>query len=204
MEKSTEFDEIEVNLSEEELSKAESDKNSHRRILGQIGAFLVIVGVLIMVFAYWTISYNEPETIPIIAQETIPVISPGITQIISPNTMAVIISNITVMPTPIETPVSIPENNSIIPTGKKIVLKVIANTFLQTNIEAKVGDEIIWNSFDGETVTIVELDKKTPNITLKGFGRANYLFTSPGNYIFNLFYQSTQISSSAQNINIVT
>jgi len=101
------------------------------------------------------------------------------------------------------------------PTGIITTLKIMNFKFSTLNVQINAGDEVLWNNFDENYYTIVELDNKIANITLKGTGRASYIFNWSGSYKFGLYYQnkgdsylcttSNQcMSTSIQNIDVLT
>lgn len=225
MGKLIEHDETDAYSSEEEISRSANNKNSEMRRWAIFGALLIVAGVFIMLIAYFTISYegeDNPKTITYSLESTPEgTISTEISQddgnglntLINTSTTPITTINPTAIPTPISTVIALndsitdpkifKENIAQIPKGKIVYSKVVGNRFTKSDIEVNSGDEVLWDSYDDTTLTIVELDNKIDDITLKGFGRAKYQFTMAGNYRFGLFYKSTQISRSTQNINVI-
>ena len=74
------------------------------------------------------------------------------------------------------------------PTGIITPLKIMDFKFRILNVQINAGDEVLWNNFDEDYYTIVELDNKIANITLKGTGKASYIFNRSGSYKFGLYY----------------
>jgi len=101
------------------------------------------------------------------------------------------------------------------PTGIITTLKIMNFKFSVLNVQINAGDEVLWNNFDEDYYTIVESDNKIANITLKGTGKASYIFNRSGSYKFGLYYQNKgnsylcttssqcSISTSIQNIAVL-
>ncbi len=100
------------------------------------------------------------------------------------------------------------------PTGIITTLKIMNFKFSVLNVQINAGDEVLWNNFDEDYYTIVELDNKIANITLKGTGKASYIFDRSGSYKFGLYYKnkgnsylcttlSQCMSTSIQNIAVL-
>lgn len=101
------------------------------------------------------------------------------------------------------------------PTGTITTSKITIFRFSVQNVKINVGDEVLWNNFDEDSYIIVELDNKIANITLKGTGKASYIFNRSGSYTFGLYYQNKGnsypcitsgqcMSTSTQNIAVLS
>ncbi len=84
--------------------------------------------------------------------------------------------------TPAPTPTPTPEPVVVAtPTGAYTEVRIVSpDKFGVNQVQINAGDEIVWLNREDEIYTLVELDNKIGNITLTS--RANYTFTTTGNY----------------------
>ncbi len=108
----------------------------------------------------------------------------------------------TEVPTPTPVPVVVAT-----PTGKIRYTRVKHDQFVEPYIQINAGDEVLWDNYDvltSFTYTIVEEDGKIGTITLPEAKKANYTFTTTGEYKFALYYQNMRGNEpSRQTINVV-
>ncbi|MCZ7385592.1 MAG: SUMF1/EgtB/PvdO family nonheme iron enzyme [Candidatus Methanoperedens sp.] len=126
------------------------------------------------------------------AVDTTIIQTPKITPTVSPTPTAAI----TETPTPEHAVVATP-------TGKIVYGRVDYREFSVSNLQIYTGDAISWNNFDEYTsYTIVEMDQKLPNMTLRPYGRLTYVFNTTGNYRFGLYYPLMKTGPRIQNITV--
>ncbi len=110
---------------------------------------------------------------------------------------------ITEIPTPTPTPTPTPEPVLIAtPTGKSVYDRVMGSIFTVSNLNINAGDKVLWDNLDDTKYTIVDMDGKIANITLKEFGKATYIFNATGDYRFGLYYTLMRTAPSVQTINV--
>ncbi len=108
----------------------------------------------------------------------------------------------TITETPTPTPTPTPEPVVVAtPTGKSVYSRVMSSKFSLSNLQINAGDAILWDNFDLDTYTIVDIDGKIANITLRSEGKATYILNTTGNYSFGLYYNFMKgAAPSIQNI----
>lgn len=108
---------------------------------------------------------------------------------------------ITQTATPVPTPTPTPEPVVVAtPTGRSVYARVMASKFTVSNLQINAGDEVLWDNVDETAYTIVEVNKKIANITLRAEGRAKYIFTTTGDYKFRLYDKFNKPTLNTQTI----
>lgn len=112
---------------------------------------------------------------------------------------------ITETPTPAPTPTPTPEPVTVAtPTGTTYYARIMGSKFTVTSVQINAGDAVQWKDFDDDKpYTIVDMDKKMANITLRAGGTATYIFNTTGTYSFGLYYNFMKgAAPSFQNITV--
>lgn len=95
----------------------------------------------------------------------------------------------TVTSTPIVTATPFPEAT---PTGNQTLVKLDSKRgFIPNNITINAGDEIVWDNYYAETVTIVSNDRLFDAQLLAYHQQYRYIFKKPGTYTFYLEQNQT-------------
>ncbi len=102
-------------------------------------------------------------------------------------------------PTPALTPTSEPIAIAT-PTGVVNVTRIMNYNFGEPNEQINAGDALEWNNYDDDTFTLVEMNQKMANITVRGGGRTTYIFNTTGTYKFGLFYNGMRGDPKIQTI----
>ncbi len=91
---------------------------------------------------------------------------------------------ITVTPTPVPTP----EEITVAPKSPAniLVTNIMGYKFGELTKTIEAGDTLQWKNTDEDTMTLVERNGKIPNQTVSW--RTNYVFTTTGTYVFDLYY----------------
>jgi plastocyanin len=107
-------------------------------------------------------------------------------------------------PTPIQTPAPVPtyeiteiatrtptpEPTTFVaatPSGKNVTIFVKDDRYYPENINIDAGDMVLWvNKMDGD-YTLVEMDKKIPDMVLRA--RNSYVFNTTGDYRIGLYFK---------------
>lgn len=110
-------------------------------------------------------------------------------------------SIITATPTPTPAPTPTPEIE-VTPTGKVVYTKIYNSYFSDPVLKINAGDKVEWNNMDDITYTMIEINKKTSNITIRDGKRITYGFNWTGNYLFNLTYSGLRTAPKQQSISV--
>ena len=102
---------------------------------------------------------------------------------------------ITVTPTPTPEAVTVSE-----PTGNTVYLRIMGWKFTESSKEIDAGDKVLWHVLDDDTFTIVEKDRKLPNITVSY--KTTQFFNTTGTYRFSLYYPKMRTEPSTQTITV--
>lgn len=101
------------------------------------------------------------------------------------------------------TPAPTPEPSVVAtPTGKSVYARVKGSKFTVSKLEINAGDEVMWDNHDDTVYTIVDMNKKMANITIRALGKARHLFNTTGNYRLGLYYTFMRTAPSIQNISV--
>lgn len=143
--------------------KTELSSSGINKIITITLTILVLVGIV------WTFYLAEPEQKAEVPKQTP---TPGITE-----TPA----------TPVTTGTPIPVVTEVTPTGKKISVKLsYYRGFMPVIRNIKLGDEIVWENYEAETVTLVSNDGLF-DAQLLAYGKQHrYIFKKLGTYSFYL------------------
>lgn len=98
----------------------------------------------------------------------------------------------TVTETPTPTPTPTPEPTPFVaatPTGKEIFIKLEASRLIPSSVQINAGDKVIWDNYVDDSYTLVEMNNKIANITLRigPGGKTPYIFNTTGDYTFRLY-----------------
>jgi plastocyanin len=115
----------------------------------------------------------------------VPTLIPSITETLAP----------TPTPTPTPEPVVIAT-----PTGVVNVTRIMSYNFGEPNKQINAGDALQWNNYDDDAFTLVEMNQKMANITVRPGGRTTYIFNTTGTYKFGLFYNRMRGDPKIQTI----
>jgi len=107
-------------------------------------------------------------------------------------------------PEMIETPTPAPTPEPVVvvatPTGKNFTTIVKDDRYLPDNLNIEAGDMVIWvNKMDSD-YTIVEMDKKIPDIILRA--RNSHIFNTTGEYRFGLYFKPMRGEPRIQTITV--
>src|SRR3989304_9763425 len=102
---------------------------------------------------------------------------------------------ITVTPTPTPEAVTVSE-----PTGNTVYLRIMGWKFTESSKEIDAGDKVLWHVLDDDTFTIVEKDRKLPNITVSY--KTTQFFNTTGTYRFSLYYPKMRTEPNTQTITV--
>jgi plastocyanin len=144
----------------------------------------------------------EARTLPITllsgeTREFTPTPTPSPTPTPTPTPAPTINVTATLTPTPTPEPVVVAT-----PTGISVYSRVKSDKFVYPTHQINAGDKVLWDNMEDTTYTIVETDKKIANITLRGAGKAEYIFNTTGNYSFGLYYNLMRTAPSIQTISV--
>jgi plastocyanin len=90
----------------------------------------------------------------------------------------------TVTATPLATVTQFPETT---PTGNQTLVKLDSRGgFIPINVTINTGDEIVWDNYNTDTVTIVSNDGLFDSQVLSYYQQYRYIFKKPGTYTFHL------------------
>ncbi|MFA4935412.1 MAG: hypothetical protein WC568_06205 [Candidatus Methanoperedens sp.] len=106
---------------------------------------------------------------------------------------------ITITETPTPAPTPTPEIE-VTPTGRVVYTKIYNSYFPDPVLKINAGDKVEWNNIDDITYTMIEINKKTSNITIKDGKRVTYGFNWTGDYLFNLTYSGLRTAPKQQSI----
>ncbi|MFA4956252.1 MAG: hypothetical protein WC556_04675 [Candidatus Methanoperedens sp.] len=111
--------------------------------------------------------------------------------------------------TEIATPTPTPEPTPYVaatPTGKIIQTRIVprgqTDAFAESTLQIDAGDQVLWVNMIDRGYTIEEVDNKIPIITVRGFGRAKYIFNATGIYNLKLNYKPMRGEPSTQTITV--
>jgi len=100
-------------------------------------------------------------------------------------------------PTPTPTPMPVVVAT---PTGKNVTTFVKDDRFTSENLNIEAGDMVIWvNKMDFD-YTLVEMDKKIPEIVLRA--RNSYIFNTTGEYRMGLYFKPMRGEPRIQTISV--
>jgi plastocyanin len=88
------------------------------------------------------------------------------------------------------------------PRGLSFYTIIKSDRFGYPTLQINAGDKVLWDNLEDTTYTIVEMNKKIANITLREEGRAEYIFNTTGNYSFGLYYNLMRTAPSMENISV--
>jgi len=125
-----------------------------------------------------------PTPIPTPTQTPTPVLTPQITQTATPT------------PTPEPTPFV-----ATTPTGKNVTVYVKSDMYNPSNITIEAGDMVIWVNKELDDYTLVEMDKKLPDMVLRA--RNSYIFNTTGNYRIGLYFRPMRGDPRILTVNVV-
>lgn len=150
--------------------------------------------------------YADTEVLPITLQsgtprEITPTPTPSPTQTPTPTPTPTPTFIETPTPTPTPTPAPTPFV-AMTPTGKKIFIRVDTARLRPTSSQIDAGDEVIWDNYDEDAYTLVELNQQMANITLRQGGKTPYIFNTTGDYIFALYNKLKKPTGSLLNITV--
>lgn len=131
----------------------------------------------------------------------IPTPSPTPTPTLTPTPTPTLTPEPAITETPTPTPTPTPEVIAT-PTGREVYSRVIGDRFSITNHIINPGDAILWDNREEKTYTLIEMDNKISNITLRDSGKARYIFNRSGDYRFSLWYRSLRSAPSIQTISV--
>ncbi|MDJ1421904.1 MAG: hypothetical protein M5U10_08310 [Candidatus Methanoperedens sp.] len=111
---------------------------------------------------------------------------------------------LTITPIVTHTPAPTPTPEPVVvatPTGVYVDVRIVSpDKFGVNQVQINAGDEIVWLNREDEIYTLVELDNKIGNITLTS--RANYTFTTTGNYRLALTRPSLRTVPSVLTVSV--
>jgi plastocyanin len=109
-------------------------------------------------------------------------------------------------PTPIPaimTPAPTPELTPFVaatPTGKNVTIIVKDDKYSPADITIDAGDMVLWvNKMDSD-YTLVEMDKKIPDMVLRA--RNSYIFNTTGNYRIGLYFKPMRGDPAILTLNV--
>ena len=109
-------------------------------------------------------------------------------------------------PTPIPaimTPAPSPELTPFVaatPTGKNVTIIVKDDKYSPADITIDAGDMVLWANKMDSDYTLVEMDKKIPDMVLRT--RNSYLFNTTGNYRIGLYFKPMRGEPAILTINV--
>lgn len=102
-----------------------------------------------------------------------------------------------------QTPTPAPTPEPVVvatPTGKNFTTFVKDDKYFPDNLNIEPGDMVLWiNKMDSD-YTIVEMDKKIPDIVLRA--RNSYIFNTTGEYRLGLYFKPMRGEPKIQTINV--
>ncbi len=102
-----------------------------------------------------------------------------------------------------QTPTPAPTPEPVVvatPTGKNFTIFVKDDKYFPDNLNIDPGDMVLWvNKMDSD-YTIVEMDKKIPEMVLRA--RNTYIFNTTGEYRFGLYFKPMRGEPKIQTINV--
>jgi len=146
--------------------------------------------------------YADSKVLPITLHsgtptEITPTPTPTPTPTLTPTPTPIVTETPTPTPTPEPTPFV-----AATPTGKKIFIRVDTARLRPTSSQIDAGDEIIWDNYDEDAYTLVEINRKMANITLRSGAKTPYLFNTTGEYIFALYNKLKRPTGSLLNLTV--
>jgi plastocyanin len=124
-----------------------------------------------------------PSPTPTPTLKSTPVPAPEITEIATPS------------PTPEPTPFV-----AATPTGKNSTIFVKDDRYYPSDISIDAGDMVLWvNKMDSD-YTLVEMDKKIPDMVLRA--RNSYIFNTTGSYKIGLYFKPMRGEPQILTINV--
>ena len=140
---------------------------------------------------------NPITLYPGVVREFTPVPTP----VPSPTHTPVPTSTPEIIETQIPTPAPTPEPVVVAtPTGKSHTVFVKDDKFFPDNLNIEAGDMVLWYNKMDFDYTIVEMDKKIPEIVLRA--RNNYIFNTTGEYRFGLYFKPMRGEPKIQTISV--
>lgn len=102
-----------------------------------------------------------------------------------------------------QTPTPAPTPEPVVvatPTGKNFTTFVKDDKYFPNNLNIEPGDMVLWvNKMDSD-YTIVEMDKKIPDMVLRA--RNSYIFNTTGEYRLGLYFKPMRGEPAIQTINV--
>jgi plastocyanin len=105
--------------------------------------------------------------------------------------------------TEIATPTPTPEPTPFVaetPTGKNTTIFVKDDRYYPSDITIDAGDMVLWVNKMMDDYTLVEMDKKIPDMVLRS--RLSYIFNTTGNYRVGLYFKPMRGEPSILAINV--
>lgn len=130
-------------------------------------------------------------------REFTPTPTPPPTPTPAPTPVPTITETLAPTPTPTPEPVVVAT-----PTGVVNVTRIMNSNFGEPNKQINAGDALQWNNYDDDTFTLVEMDQKIANISVRPGGRATYIFNTTGTYKFGLYYNRMRGGPNIQTITV--
>ena len=100
-----------------------------------------------------------------------------------------------VTPTPTPTPYV-----AATPTGKNVTIIVKDDKYYPADITINAGDMVFWSNKMDSDYTLVEMDKKIPDMVLRV--RNSYIFNTTGNYRIGLYFKPMRGEPTILTINV--
>lgn len=111
----------------------------------------------------------------------------------------VLIPQITEIETPTPTPEPIPFVAAN-PTGNNVTVFVKGNNYYPSDITIAAGDMVLWVNKEIDDYTLVEMDKKIPDLVLRA--RNSYIFNTTGDYRIELYFKPMRGEPKILTINV--
>jgi len=102
-----------------------------------------------------------------------------------------------------QTPTPVPTPEQVVvatPTGKSHIVSVKDDKFFPDNLNIEAGDMVLWVNKMLSDYTIVEMDKKIPEMVLRA--RNTYIFNTTGEYRFGLYFKPMRGEPKIQTISV--
>jgi plastocyanin len=149
--------------------------------------FPIIVLILLAVALSGCTGSQSVKTTPVVPTQT-PTSIPTPTSTPTP-------AIVTPAPTPELTPFA-----TATPTGKNVTIIVKDDKYSPANITIDAGDMVLWVNKMDTDYTLVEMDKKIPDMVLRA--RNSYIFNTTGNYRIGLYFKPMRGEPTILTINV--
>jgi len=103
----------------------------------------------------------------------------------------------------IATPIPTPEPTPFVastPTGKNTTIFIKDDRYYPSDITIDAGDMVLWVNKMMDDYTLVEMDKKIPDMVLRS--RLSYIFNTTGNYRIGLYFKPMRGEPRILTINV--